>query len=921
MKSLAVCSLLVLLALPTAALEPYLVKDIDPVPAPAGSKPTHAVTLGGAVLFFANDGISGRQLWRSDGTAAGTWQVTDDPAGLGDPQPYAVTERLYFFLGTQGLWVSDGTTAGTVPLTERMGILPSRLWVASAGILYFVGKDFEHGAELWRTDGTVAGTRLVADIHEGPAGSGIRWLTEYRGRVWFGAIDEHRGGALWVTDGTTAGTVPAIDPLRSWTTKPPTYIQVIDQVGGGRLTFFARAAGPSRDLQLWAGDGTREGTAPVTRLVSRTGRPTLYESVVWGNRLYFLAEDRAGQELWVSDGTRRGTRPLTHFANPEAFFSSFDRWELPRQQGLPGRFVFVADDGVHGAEPWVTDGTPEGTRLLRDACPGECSSVARFWVALAGRLYFSAYDVEHGHELWSTDGTEAGTQRVIDLNPGSSSYPYMPFLLGDRLLFVAQTAETGQEIWSTDGTAAGTVRISDFEPEFVWIPDGFYGAVLDGQLLFSADDGDAAGTELWRTDGTAAGTRLVEDINRADAGGSRPYALRALGSQAIFVASDGGGPGLWKSDGTAAGTVRFKTFGPGTVEGAPAGASAEAGGRLFYFSPDSGLGRYLPWRTDGTEAGTFRLTEAGVAGCCIPQEMRAVGSTVFFDLQDEEHGRELWASDGTREGTRLVRDVQPGAGSSDPRELTVFQGRLWFSAAVSKAGFTGRELWVSDGTAAGTARVKDLALEGAFGPALLTVHAGRLWFFADDDEHGRVLWSSDGTAAGTVPAVDFDPEAFLGFLPRFMAALGDRLVVSIDGRGLWTTDGTGTRKIHELEVDDGNFRDARILFQDRLYYVAAFTGAVWVTDGTEQGTGPLLDRDGEEILLPSWFAVLGDRLLIAAPDDRGRLVLWQSDGTPAGTFQVQPPVFPGFGPVRAGERVFFPAYDPAAGWELWAVRP
>src|SRR6188768_3529088 len=103
MKSPAVCSLLALLAAPVAGaagLEPYLVKDISAVPGASGSDPSGAVTFDGAVFFFANDGIgiTRRQLWRSDGTAGGTFQVSDAEGGLPQPQPLAVTERLYFFL-------------------------------------------------------------------------------------------------------------------------------------------------------------------------------------------------------------------------------------------------------------------------------------------------------------------------------------------------------------------------------------------------------------------------------------------------------------------------------------------------------------------------------------------------------------------------------------------------------------------------------------------------------------------------------------------------------------------------------------------------------------------------------------------------------------------------------------------------------
>ena len=921
MRRFSLLTLLALLAAPAAGaagLEPYLVKDIEPVARPGSSDPSFPVTFGGAVLFFADDGLSGRQLWRSDGTAAGTWQLSEAAQGeLPNPHPFLATERLYFFLShhplgsVASLWVSDGTPAGTFRLTHPgQWVVPWQqpFWVASQGVLYFVGWDAEHGSELWRSDGTPAGTYLVADVRPGPEGSNARGITEHKGRVWFGADDGLRGGALWSTDGTAAGTVLAIDPVPSSAAHGvPEFITAV----GNRLTFFAPPPGAGRSRQLWAGDGTPGGTAPVTALSGGKGRSSLYDAVVRGNRLYFIAEDRKGQELWVSDGTARGTRALTSFAKRDAFFSaaSPDFLELPREQGLNGRFIFLANDGIHGPQPWVTDGTPRGTRLLRDRCPGPCPGEPVLGPVLAGRLYFTA------DELWSTDGTPAGTRLVRDICPEDcSSSPYPIFVVDNRLLFAASDRENGRELWSSDGTAAGTVRVSDFEEEYLW-PDGFSGAVLDGRLLFDGSDGEH-GTELWVADGTPGGTGLVADVNRSDVGGSFPRSLLPLGSQVVFAIPAAGGSELWKSDGTAAGTVRLRTFGADELDGAsPEGAFAEAGGQLFYFSHSA------PWRTDGTAAGTFRLTGGNVPGCCVPREMRAVGSTVFFELQDHVFGlgTELWASDGTVAGTRLVLDIMSGAASSDPRDLTAFQGKLFFSA---DAPGIGRELWTSDGTAAGTVAVADLN-PGAGGsvPRLLTVHGGRLWFFAesfaDGGEHGLALWSSDGTGAGTrLEAAELVPRPYEA---QHMVSLGDRLVFTFWGQGLWVTDVTGTRKIHDRELDYYNAPLVWTVFEGRLYYIV--NGILWSTDGTEAGTGPLLDRDGNPIFTPYRFAVLGDRLVFTAQNVFG-LTLWESDGTPAGTFPIEPPVRIN-SPVElvgAGERVFFPSYDSSTGWELWAVR-
>ncbi len=917
MKTFTLCALLALLALPVAALEPYLVKDISTVPTPTGSHPYNMVTFDGAAFFSAADGFAGRQLWRSDGTAAGTFQLGDSGGGLAYLQPLAVTERLYFYawgrshpqLGTQSdLWVTDGTPAGTLRLTEAgvsvlaSGFTSTRLWVASQGVLYFVARDAVHGAELWRSDGTSAGTYLVADVRPGAGTSDIRELTEYRGRVWFAADDGRHGRALWSSDGSAngAGTALAVDPTPSSIRHGTLGLDHI-RVVGDRITFFAFPPGRGRGRQLWGGDGTARGTFPITNLAGAR-KAFLIDSVVSGNRLYFLAEDRQGQDLWVSDGTVRGTQQLTDFANPEAFL-----YDDMRGQGINGRFVFRADDGRHGYEAWVTDGTPQGTRLLRDVCPGNCPGQANPYLVFGGRLLFSAHALNGSPELWSTDGTPEGTRRVSDAcAPDCARWPHTLLPAGDRLFFVAQDGH-GWEVWRTDGTAAGTARVTDFENSTIWVRDGFQGAVVDGQLLFGADDGEH-GYELWRTDGTEAGTWLVEDLNQADVGGSFPAALLPLGDEVVFKVRSDGAKVLWKSDGTAAGTVPFRTFAADELQDPTVpGEYAQAGGRLFFLAYHHG---YELWRTDGTEAGTFRLTGEGGADCC---EMEAVGSTVFFKQWDKEHGRELWASDGTREGTRLVRDILPGGEDSYPEELTAFQDRLFFSAT----GPGGIELWTSDGTAAGTVLVKDINPgAGGSSPRLLTVFAGRLWFFAEDGEHGRGLWSSDGTEAGTRLEVGQLPYAG-PYESLFMVPLGDRLVFALYGIGIWVSDGApaGTRQIHERDADNAV---TPTVFQGRLYYPAE--GVLWSTDGTEAGTGPLLDRDGHRIGPFSRFAVLGDRLLFTAQDALGHAALWQSDGTPAGTFPIHPPADAGSGLVSAGGRVFLSAYDPATGWELWAVR-
>src|SRR5262249_20879815 len=163
---------------------------------------------------------------------------------------------------------------------------------------------------------------------------------------------------------------------------------------------------------------------------------------------------------------------------------------------------------------------------------------------------------------------------------------------------------------------------------------------------------------------------------------------------------------LWKSDGTAAGTVLVKALTPGGIN--PSAASfTNVDGTLFfrvYAYPDRQL-----WRSDGTPNGTVLVRDLGTANPYDPgvssPSLVNVNGTVFFANADPVTGWELWESDGTAAGTHIVKDINPGSGSSSPRNLTNVNGTLYF---IADDGVHGRALWKSDGSADGTVLVKTI---------------------------------------------------------------------------------------------------------------------------------------------------------------------------------------------------------------------
>ncbi|HEY2292913.1 MAG TPA: ELWxxDGT repeat protein [Thermoanaerobaculia bacterium] len=940
---LTLCPLVLALlaAAPAGGVTAHLVKDINTNRVSAGSGPAGYVAVGGLAYFSADDSLTGRELWRTDGTATGTFEVVDACPGAcaGSPRSVATNGRSYFFLASSGsgedLWVTGGSPASTVRLTQGLSFPGAtegiwNVWVEGQGLLYFTAGDGAHGRELWRTDGTPAGTFQVADVRPGPAGSDPGDLTIFNGRLYFRADDGRQGPSLWTSDGTAGGTRLVSDPVPGSAKHPgPVYLRAV-----GPTLFFVAPVG-RLGFELWKSDGTAHGTVPLTNLRFSPDNPFL-DVTSLGNRLLFLASDpKRGQELWASDGTPGGTRPLTNLPRPDAFFSpgSSDKLSLPREP-LGGRLLFRADDGPHGRELWTTDGTPQGTHLLQDLCPGSCDGAFSDVAVTGGRAFFTGNDVAHGPGPWVTDGTPAGTRLIGDFCAGSSSCVRVPYgwhAGSGKVFFGSQDAEAPYvpQLWATDGTAAGTLRLTSFSQAGLTLRD-FQGVFLHGTLLFGAYEVGLRGQEPWTSDGTLQGTRLLKDIDLEDFGGSAPYDLHAAGGKVYFLADEGNGYGVWVSDGTEAGTAPVLDGLPPPLPGATVPqilAAADVGGRLFFsslFAPDrDGNGDTALWRTDGTPAGTVRLTPEAVQ-VSPANDVVALGGQAFFIASGGAQGYGLWVSDGTAAGTRPVAGPPADSPFFDQWHLTAFQERVFFVVPLPDAS---GELWRSDGTATGTVPVKALASEQRD----LVEHAGRLWFVLHPfDDSGSQIWSSDGTAVGTAPASFYTATTGSGVWQLVPA--GSRLffwVSSHTSSSLWVSDGFsagGTREVAGADV--------AILFNDfdhsvtpafangqLLFSTSDGGGTLWKSDGSAAGTGPLLDRDGHTILDPYYFRPFASQIFFTT---RGEGGLYQTDGTQAGTFKVldlREPFFDTsvFELAPAGPRLFFRKWDRDHGSELWAL--
>ncbi|MCY1017757.1 ELWxxDGT repeat protein [Pyxidicoccus sp. MSG2] len=809
-----------------------LLKDLRP--GAESSAPSDFVVMGGVIYFTADDGSSGRELWRTDGTASGTVLVKDIAFGSDSSSPSSlkVVNGILYFSATDGvlgpeLWRSDGTDPGTRLVKDIVsganGSSPQHL-TAAGNLLFFSATTPNNGRELWRSDGTFNGTFLVRDLGSGSQDGFISELVAVGTRVFFVGLELSTFRALWTSDGTSGGT-RLVHSTRPNIPSESDRIQSLTAMNG-RLYFasIGTSGGASVGSELWTSDGST--TSLVKDIAPGTGGSSPRELVAVGSTLYFSANDGStGVELWKSDGTAAGTQRVADIA-PGAMGSG-----PQKLTDIHGVLYFSANDGSTGRELWRSEDIPFGTQRVMDINFGPEDSNPEGMTAVGTRVFFATDGLGWGVEPWWTDGRDYMPTRDIYTEMGHSD-PRALTALGDRLYFTADADELGREPWVTD--ASGTWILQDiYTGAFSSNPTRF--VPMNGALVFDANDG-LTGQELWTSNGTPAGTRLLKDL-QPGALSSSPRDLKVLpqlGSRLLFTANDGQtGFEPWISDGTASGTQLLKDVWAGSAGGSLSGGFVEFQGR-GYFGASDGTSTTL-WQTPGTAAGTVSLQNV------VPYFDRAVAVTpgffYFAGSLGTSNDVELWRSDGTRIWTNRVKDINP-SGSSSPADFALMDDLLYFSAAPTA---TVRGLWRSNGTEAGTQEVVNYAAgTRGFNPRYLSVANRVLFFQAQVPNLGIELWRSDGTLPGTRPVKDVNPGP--------TGSMADEPMLVLEPEGLVV-----------FAASDG------------------VTGMEpWISDGTETGTLPLGDlAPGALSSNPRLFTRKGKDIYFVANDGTTGFELWR----------------------------------------------
>ena len=1080
------------------------------------SLPEKFVQMGNDAYFVADDGVSGTELWKTDGTENGTVQVADVLPGpdASSPSDLTVIGNDLFFIafdanGETDLWKSDGTTAGTVEVfdADPNGVYYLKDLTASGGKLFFTAYEIASGYELWTSDGTSGGTQLVLDINpDNSVFDRPEELTDVNGTLFFTALDDgYYNRELWKSDGTAGGTVlvkdigvdigdpgnPGDDDF-SVSSTPLNLTNI-----GGTLYFTADDF--ELGTELFKSDGTTAGTVMVEDLnVGGSSDPD--ELTAFNNLVYFTADAGSGRELYSTDGSTinfvvktsvgsaasmpsnltvvgndlffsaEGAVPVTKItaevplltvdnSRRSAGFAGLVSSVASTYQGVistvtsSGSFSSERQTGTDDGPGWVhadarigqtipMEGTVElstiavndlyiedidGNDLVTDAWewtisdPGGLTNIdfsgfasgnefseptegLLFELFLNGSSTRTDFDEVNGQDLdnWfakrtadNIDITHAGgatiTSATVRLTMGRDGGPedlpnnFNEALVINAVLTADLSSNTplrepgGRELHKTDGTVGGTVIVKDINTT----GDSEPGELTEsgGKLFFSADDPTGSGRELWVSDGTDAGTMLLVDSRPGqDAYGAQlngdPRNLFDLDGQLLFTTVDGlNDRELWSSDGMAANTELLKNVNPGTLS-SNARDFVTIGNNVFFIADDgingeavwsytsgsgtltmvadatpsdsdnvSGLtqfGTEVVFFNDafGSNGGVFRTNGSGTPTLLSEQVpipfnddgdlFIDVNGRLYFVADDGANGEELWT--WTASGPSMAEEltVFPGATGSDPRDLVNFNNNLYFSATTA---FNGNELFRTNGIFPINA-ADIIPGNASSNPTQLTVSGGNLYFTADNGSNGRELWSVSILGASMVSDIRAGGNSSN---PTELTDVDGTLYFSADngsdGFEPFMSQGTAatTSQIANINSGGNSSNPSGFMSHNGLVYFSAeesTTGReLWSTDGTSANTAIVADlRTGTDSSNPVPEFDTGQRLLFVAngDGDMGR-ELWATDGTSARTIMVED-LNPNFGVgsdpmelIDLNGTIIFSADDGLAGQELFQL--
>lgn len=551
------------------------------------------------------------------------------------------------------------------------------------------------------------------------------------------------------------------------------------------ICYFGATNHNTNNNDLWRTDGTPGGTymisdsTPVTKLTVMGNKVHINNQWVIDSSGAIIKELYVGSQFnfkghtyYVQYGIVRDDGVVVYNNN----YSLIHYYDI----AITGNyFVFTihSESDYEDSKTYFSDGTREGT-VFFDVPKGNTSLTS-----LNNKFYFI-----HNNALYRNNGSpEAGSSKLIyspiSLNPYNSRGA-MPVV--HNTLFFTNSVSTALCKYDDGGPDSVVVVKTIYSLDSQFEIDRFSFAAGNNILFFAAYDGKN-NMQLWKSDGTAAGTVLLKQYNAPQDKYARYFTL--INDTLYFAAVDNAhGNELWKTDGTPGGTMLVKDINSGLSSATPAGLAAYNNGVIF--AANDGTHGNEPWFSGNGETGMVKDADSAQVqsvadasqsfydnGSLYHDNYIIKDNHLFFSANDNVHGSELWISDGTAQGTKLVKDIVPGTSSSSPTSFITANNEVYFTA--------GNGIWKTDGTNAGTILFYQFSDSIASKPGVLRTSGNGIFYFVQQNTNSYSLVRTDGTKAGTYIILN----ASLQQQILYPVIFGNKLCFR-RGTEIWVTDGT-----------------------------------------------------------------------------------------------------------------------------------
>ncbi|MGB0392059.1 MAG: ELWxxDGT repeat protein, partial [Salibacteraceae bacterium] len=609
------------------------------------------------LFFVGEDNISGRELYRTDGTPQGTKRVLDILPGTGNGvgglgNSIVFDDKLFFSANSpvSQLFVSSGDSSNTF-----QSFFPS-----TPSNPHFPGNFKIFRNKLFYTGRSVSGY----DYH-------IYWIS--KSSLTSNVLSDNNGQPVKIGNSTLRGFWGDADSIVFFVGQDPNNI--------GKFELFRT-------------EGTNTTTNMFNEKSNGTIKYTLHDGGIDTFQGHWLARVETksyGKEPWmIHSPTNAYLLRDIRKGTPDSEFGSSNGI-------LNGEFYFNGTNGFQ--DMWKTKGDSASTKfIIPTPSLGSISEIRFFPEPFNGFLLGTAFMNSHGRELIRTDGTDPGTYIVKDFNPGGTP-ANVPFngrtrILGkinNTAIIRADSNGVGQELWASDGTFAGTHLIKDINPG----PQHGVGSAYlkcNGKIFFQANNGQN-GTELWVTDGTSNGTNLIKDINPGVSDGVSTVMV-CFRDTTYFIGNDGtNGYELWRSSGTSSSTVMVQDINPGSGSSYP--EEFEVAGGSLYFTAYSGNNAtndaFQIWKISDANTPALEITKLEKIPNEKPKHLTRFNDKLIFSAYSHKYGREPYISYGDTStcGTYIIEDINYMSKSSTPAAFTPKGDSMLFWAEDQ---FFGREL-------------------------------------------------------------------------------------------------------------------------------------------------------------------------------------------------------------------------------------